>query len=433
MTITGVGAAVFSQTNTCGGAVGAAASCVITVSFQPVAVGSSPTADLLIADSSVDSPQVVQLKGKGAAQLAAAIRSALSASPASVTPVPTGSNGVGTSVIRFVDPSRRDPYVATATRRELLVRFWYPASLVLGCRPAEYTSPRVWSYFSDLAGIPLPAVTTNSCFEPPVADGSHPIVVFTHGYTGTFTDYTFLFEDLASRGYVVVSVDHTYEATAVEFPDGRFFESIAGSHLANIAGNDERELAFAVDVRLGDLKTVANQLELLNASAGSPFAGKLDTAHMAIAGHSLGGLTAILSLEREPRFKAAVILDGVVPDDLVGAIERPVLILLAGHSHRDWSSSELRLWNKLRGVRFLVNVQGAEHLTPTDLVWLAKGAIRTGTMGPEKTIAAFRNYVAGFLDANLRGQPIDSLLNGMSHEFPDVELTTPLQSLPNEK
>jgi len=62
--------------------------------------------------------------------------------------------------------------------------------------------------------------------------GPHPVVVFTHGYTGTFTDYTFLFEDLASRGYVVAAVDHTYEATAVEFLDGRLVKSVFGSHLA---------------------------------------------------------------------------------------------------------------------------------------------------------------------------------------------------------
>src|SRR5262249_41745061 len=150
-----------------------------------------------------------------------------------------GPNMVGTTVIYLVDSSRRDPYTANSTKRELSVRFWYPASPDLGCHPAEYTSPRVWSHFSDLAGIPLPSVSTNSCREAPVADGGHPIVMFSHGYTGTFTDYTFLFEDLASRGYVVASVNHTYEATAVEFPDGRFIESIPGSHLADIAGNDE--------------------------------------------------------------------------------------------------------------------------------------------------------------------------------------------------
>jgi len=29
--------------------------------------------------------------------------------------------------------------------------------------------------------------------------GVHPVIVFTHGYTGTFTDYSFLFEDQVNR------------------------------------------------------------------------------------------------------------------------------------------------------------------------------------------------------------------------------------------
>jgi hypothetical protein len=58
------------------------------------------------------------------------------------------------------------------------------------CRLAEYTSPRVWNYFSDLAHLPLPQVTTNGCLDAPVANGAHPVVLFTSGYTGTFTDLT---------------------------------------------------------------------------------------------------------------------------------------------------------------------------------------------------------------------------------------------------
>jgi dienelactone hydrolase len=315
--------------------------------------------------------------------------------------------------------------------RELLVRFWYPASLAEGCKPAEYTSPRVWSYFSELIGVPLPVVTTNSCVDAPVADGQHPIVVFTHGYTGTFTDYTFLFEDLASRGYVVASVDHTYEATAVEFPDGRFVESIPGSHFGNTLGNDASELAFAVSVRLDDLKFVVNELKRLNEEAASPFAGKLELSRIALAGHSLGGVTAILGAETETSIKAGIILDGVVPETPVKPLAAAVLLLAAGREQ--WSDGELQLWNQLHGFRFAVNLRGIEHLTPTDLVWLAKGAIKTGTMGPDKTIAAIRDYVAAFLDVSLRGEPASLLLKGPSKEYPDLEVTTAEQPLGDRK
>ena len=58
------------------------------------------------------------------------------------------------------------------------------------------------------------------------------MVLFTPGYTATSSDYTFLMEDLASRGYVVGAIDHTYEATAVEFPGGGIVRSRVGSILA---------------------------------------------------------------------------------------------------------------------------------------------------------------------------------------------------------
>jgi len=153
-------------------------------------------------------------------------------SATAAVPSPTGPSRLLTRMQYLVDPTRDDPFLANGAKRELLVRFWYPASLGLGCQPAEYTSPRVWSYFSQLVAISLPKVRTNSCLDASIAEGAHPVVLFSHGYTGACTDYTFVFEDLASRGYVVVSVDHTFEATAVEFPDGRFVKSVFGSYLA---------------------------------------------------------------------------------------------------------------------------------------------------------------------------------------------------------
>jgi len=41
----------------------------------------------------------------------------------------------------LVDPKRDDPFLANGAKRELLVRFWYPASLDQGCEPAAYTFP----------------------------------------------------------------------------------------------------------------------------------------------------------------------------------------------------------------------------------------------------------------------------------------------------
>jgi dienelactone hydrolase len=349
-------------------------------------------------------------------------------------PAPTGPNQVGTLLMRFVDPQRNDPYLANRGKRELLIRFWYPASISQGCKPAEYTSPKVWAYISQITGIDLPEIKTNSCLNAPIAHGPHPVIVVTHGYTGIFTDYTFLVEDLASRGYVIASAAHTYETTAVEFPDGRLVKSVFGSHFApDTLRSDDQSLSFAWSVRLQDLHSVLNELERLN-TAG-PLAGELDMTRVAVMGHSLGGLAAAGSVVQERRFKAAVVIDApLTRTSAAMGTDKPVLILAAGREQ--WSALDCQLWRNLRGPRFLVHLRGTEHLTLSDAVWAAKNipelAAQTGTMGPEKTVAAIRNYIAAFLDTALLGKPKSPLLNTPSSHYTDAAVITQKQSLCGE-
>ena len=440
MTFTGTNAADFalSPTSPCGSSVTAGSNCTIGITFKPASTGKR-NASLSIGDSSTDSPQLVALSGTGVVRCSQQIKQTLTAKPtlealttfgATTTPAPSGKSAVGTREMRLVDSTREDPFLENGTKRELMVRFWYPAKLDGNCTLAPYAPRAVWSYFSQLMRMPLPSVTTNTCLEAPIEDGVHPVVVFTHGYTGTYTDYTFLFEDLASRGYVVASVDHTYEATAVQFSDGRFVHSGFGSHLGNKMLEDDASLAFALSVRLDDLRFVAADLDRINRSVTSPFRGRLDVNHMAIAGHSMGGLAASLASDREARFKAAIVVDvhdGNVPDAVVGATRTPVFIFASGRE--EWTENECKLWNNLHGPRLAVNLEGSEHLTPTDAVWLAKGAVKTGTMGSEKAIAAVRDYVAAFLDVHLQGKNFDPLLSGPSLQYPDAIVVTQEKSL----
>jgi pimeloyl-ACP methyl ester carboxylesterase len=173
---------------------------------------------------------------------------------------------------------------------------------------------------------------------------------------------------------------------------------------------------------LGDLKFVVNDLEQLNVEAGSPFVGKLDISRIALAGHSLGGLTTMLGVQQEPRFRAGIILDSGVPSGWVNPTYTAVLILAAGRER--WSEDDRHLWEQLLGPRFAVNLKGSEHEAPSDAVWLTRGAIKTGQMGVEKTVAAVRDYIAAFLDASLLGKAAAPVLAGPSSEYADAEVTT---------
>jgi len=434
ISLTGRDVGLFHESNDCGASLNAGSSCTITVSFHPVNVGTF-IASITLTDSSSDSPQNIALTGKATSVQALRLDSAraeLAATSAAAVPTPTGSERVGTRVLYFTDATRQDPYLADGSRRELAMRVWYPAALEPNerCVPAEYASRAVWSYFAQLVGVrPFP-VKTNSCWEAPVALGTHPVVVFSPGFTATFTDYTFLTEDLASRGYVVAAVAHTYESTAVELLDGRLAKSVFGSHLGGPMKGNGESLSTATYVRMLDLIAAVSELERLN-SRDAAFAKKLDPSRIAVAGHSLGALSALLDAQVESRFTAAVLMDGFVPSALPSATKKPVLILAAGRDH--WETTECHLWSNLAGPRVAVNLVGAEHVALGDWIWLTRNSVEAGPMGPEKTMSAIRDYIAAFLDAHLRGMELEParerLLSGAATEYPDATVVRQEQAL----
>ena len=346
-------------------------------------------------------------------------------------PARTGPYAVGTLTTRLLDPTRNDPFLRNGSKRELMVRFWYPTPRAGACARAEYSSPKVWSYLSAL-GLPPLEVHTNSCQQAPVMPGAHPVSGASHGYTGLFTDYTFLFEDLASRGYVVASIAHTFESTAVEMPDGRVLISLLGTHfLEDSLRTDARSIQLATSARLGDMKFLLAQLKALNGTR-APFSGKLDLQRIGVLGHSMGADTAMISLRQEPELQAAVLLDPIVLSAAsTRGTDKPVLLVSEGRE--EWSESECGLWTNLRGARLGVMFRGAEHLTPTDAVWLGDYVpavhVETGSLGPEKTVAAIRNYVSSFFDAYLEGKSAGLLLNGLSSEYPEATITTRTRAL----
>jgi dienelactone hydrolase len=335
------------------------------------------------------------------------MRQALESRSLVTAPAPTGANKVGTRVLDLVDPKRTDPYSDHHRNRELPVRLWYPMTADVECMPAPYAPAQVWSYLSKLIRVPLPHVSTHSCLNGPVTGGQHSVVFLEHGFTGTFTDYTFLAEDLASRGYVVVAVDHAGEATAVEFPDGRLEKSVFGSYLTNYSRSDMGALGFAVAVRLDDLRFVLDELERMGTESASPFEGRVDMSHVALVGHSLGGLTTLRGLESNERFKAGVLLDGVMPPNFSTHIQQPLLHVVAGRDR--WNQDDCLLWGSLRGKRRAIELPSVEHLALSDAAWLLEGGISTGGRGVGDTIAAIRQEVANFLDTNLRGKDSEAL------------------------
>lgn len=184
-----------------------------------------------------------------------------------------GPHAIGTLVTTTALASRAATAATVAGRsaeRTIAYRVWYPATVAT-------TAPRV-RYRHSLTRVgrqPLPLITGGIAVENArVASGDFPLVVMSHGFGGWSTRFAALAETLASRGYVVASIDHRDRSAA----DAASFIAAFGEVLVHRA-QDQRAV-------IADLRRRAGRDR-----AG--FATAIDPSTIGIIGYSMGGYGAL--------------------------------------------------------------------------------------------------------------------------------------------
>lgn len=373
-------------------------------------------------------------------------------------PRPTGPFPIGTTELHLVDHRRDDPYVP-GRPRELMISIWYPAR---GAAPrAPYLPPLTAElYGEDAAGAlqqPVGAVDWIGARTPagvlaPVSRswGRRPVVLFSPGFGVPRGLGSIMVAELASRGYVVVTVDHTYEVAGVEFPGGRL-------EVQTLPSGSYARMARAT--RLADVRFVLAALGVL-ASGGNPDAGRrrlptglgsiLDLRRIGAYGHSAGGITAADLMDVDRRVAAGIDFDGSLgygysADDPAPVVrrglDRPFLLMGAGatgpggqaQTHRtepSWGT----FWENSTGWKRDLNVPAGMHYTFIDhqalIPWLDRffevpaelKATTIGTVDPVRILRSLRTYVPAFFDQHLRDRPRPHLWSGDSPHHPDLRL-----------
>jgi len=335
-------------------------------------------------------------------------RAAQASTPTLAVPAPTGRHRVGTRLLHLIDRGRPDPLAPDSRARELIVRLFYPTAA--GGRPdATYLSPTLSSVLTEqinaLAGIDLPldilTFRTHGRVDAPIAAAAcHRAVLFSPGLGTNAAIYTALMEDLASRGFVVAGLDHTFDAV-VEFPGGR---------VQPPAENVPFEQMLAV--RTADMRFVLDHLS-----------GSMELGGVAAVGHSMGSMTAIQAILADRRIGAGVVLDGNPMGQ--GSVDRP-LMMLGNPSHRraadpDWAG----FYDRLRGPRLHLVVDGMEHLDLSDIAAFKMvvdlgSVFEVGPIDGLRAIAVTRAYVAAWLEFGLGGRS-HPILRREPKRFPEVD------------
>jgi hypothetical protein len=239
-------------------------------------------------------------------------------------------------------------------------------------------------------------------------------------------------EDLASHGYIVVTMDHTHDSEEVQFPGGRLETAV------NPGPSGDQ----AVAIREADTRFVLDQLTVLN-NGGNPDAdhtrlpqglrGSLDLSRIGMFGWSLGGATAAATMLDDARVKAGVDLDGTFFGPVADkGLTRPFMLMSSSMHSRDNDPTWASFWANSTGWKRDLNLADSQHQTYSDLEELysqigpAIGippdqlTALIGTIDPRTAVLDERVYVRAFFDLHLRNDN-DHLLDGPSARFPDIQ------------
>jgi len=361
-------------------------------------------------------------------------------------PAPQGPHAIGywQAVLRTSRLDRLPSHSDEA--RTLLLEAWYPAA------PMPATASNSKPYVSAAVGAAIAEdlkfkpgfeheVTTHAFPGAPPASGRFPVIVFSHGLSWPVALYQTLTEDLASRGFVVIGINHSHDASRIELPDGRLLD------LWQIPGFDDplkQDLVLAehLDIWLQDIEDVLCLIRTWAApTSNAPLSTHIDVERIGLTGHSYGGsavarigarkelgISAVAAMEGQLRQVSGPSLEVGVPFmHLIGEYNR---LELEGHAYLPSTAAPV----------YQVVIRGAGHAKFSDVIYLYKATTagpdwierHRHETEPERVLNVTCDYLSAFFDRYLRGKD-SSLLHPVSYAdrvagprpggYPEAELT----------
>ncbi len=342
-------------------------------------------------------------------------------------PSPTGEFSVGTTEYYLVDENRKEIYGSDPDMpRELMVQAWYPVDkdhsdeYYPWMKEMPYFSPEIGERF----GIPgfmlehLIYVDSTSFYGAPLSQNSanYPVILFSHGWLGFKEQNIYQVEELASHGYVVVGINHTYGAMMTVFPDGRSYARNRNA-LPEDVSDEAYYIASNKLVRqwTDDLEFIVGELTFMNIDQSNIFFNKMNLEEIGVMGHSTGGGASIEFCFENPICGALLGMDPwlepVSTEKLESGHPEPMLLMFSDA----WASIPEDEGNK----------PFVEKLVSNSVGWVSEMVI-SDTMHFDFSITPVISPLTEFLGfkGSLDGDRILEIINIYSVEFFDKFLGT---------
>lgn len=372
-------------------------------------------------------------------------------------PQPTGPHAIGITACHWVDTRN----VPMSSGKELMVQIWYPTEGKPATIPAEAYAPYFINHIKKEYTVGWLVTMARPMFSyaiehAPVMkfDKRLPVVIFSHGLLSTRTHNTAQCEELASHGYVVVGISHSFGSCVTEFPDGRIVSTDPIAWHKQFLKDPMpfyKQCHDNIGIWIDDVEMVINQLEQIDSDQSSSLSGRLDVQNVGMFGHSFGGAVTTQLCRLDARVKAGVAMDSpLFGPNATQRFNKPFMFLLAD----PMSETELAaLMNKLGltkelALKFVkelhpvcmpavnqlfktfnqdvykVILRGADHLAFCDIALMKEACLLSGVLhnlgvgeiDGFRATEITRAYLVAFFDKYLKGLSSE-LLDGKEQKY----------------
>lgn len=311
----------------------------------------------------------------------------------------------------LIDESRTETFEQDGSKREVPIHFYFPENI------AEFKEDTL------------------------------PLVIFSHGAFGYYQSNSSTYMELASHGYVVVSLDHPYHAFFTKDTSGKkvtvdpdFFKTALSIGSSDVPESEIYDITSEwMLLREADMNFVIDELKAAgidnNPSKAWFFENKdkdtiisilkaTDFDKIGLMGHSLGGATAVTVGRRED-ISAVIDIDGTmlgeetgVKDGVVQINEEPYktpLLAIANEEHHRQEieavqnsyayANNIVMQNAVCGYE--TYLKNAGHMNFTDLPLISPALanlLGTGSVDPGECIDTMNGIILRFYDCYLKNE-----------------------------
>ena len=281
-----------------------------------------------------------------------------------------GTHNVSIQDFQIVDVTRKEFFSQDEEdNRDFSLRVYYPTSSKKSANTSYFLDwEAIRPTFDKKLGWPdfmlnyLRLFSLEASQGKEIREGEYPIVFYSHGLANNYTEASGRLLKIASKGYVVAALNHSYSSDFARLKSGKIVNYAHDSFLGKPIRQVDSLKTIIAQQWVDDVKSTIEYLK------ESKIAKSIDFSKICLIGFSAGGTMALMGAEQIENVRLVINLDGT-PRGLKNYQNFPVPVLMMYSEKESFTDSQLKAWRVSRE-----QIEAPQQLIDSRTAEILKGA-----------------------------------------------------------